>query len=385
MHLPKDIIEISSQKEGLFLVRMALAMKSSNESIRHWGEISKFIGSSQSVVDRTGATTTPCRMIVGDESKLPAPVEKFSKSYEEICAERVQEILAIQARLDKPIALLYSGGIDSTVVAIAFLKALGPTEFRKRVVVYLSQDSVNENPTFYFNFLRRMARLESSTLYKSLFDGRQIVVGAEFNDQLHGSLLLSGLMNVYDSEVIHRRFSFDFLRENFQRCKMSDEASRKWIEYIDFILSSQSRFEVDTVFNFFWWFNFIFKWQSVFYRIPLRTLVHLRPNVDAEFLSTQYQQFFNSVDFQHWSIWNPNFRIKDKWSTYKWHAKDLIFDFTKDSNYRDHKIKVGSLHALFWHSTSPIAMTSKYRFLHERDLNFEEFYEPNCLFGNIAT
>jgi len=52
---------------------------------------------------------------------------------------------------------------------------------------------------------------------------------------------------------------------------------------------------------------------------------------------------FDTEEFQLWSMNNPDSKIKDTMTSYKWPAKDYIFDYTKDSNYRDTKLKVGSL------------------------------------------
>ena len=55
------------------------------------------------------------------------------------------------------------------------------------------------------------------------------------------------------------------------------------------------------------------------------------------------RHFFQTDDFQRWSIANPDLKIRDSLESYKWPAKEFIYKFTKDADYRDHKIKVGSL------------------------------------------
>ena len=39
---------------------------------------------------------------------------------------------------------------------------------------------------------------------------------------------------------------------------------------------------------------------------------------------------------------NHDLKIRDTWESYKWIAKDYIFEFTGDADYRDNKLKKDS-------------------------------------------
>ncbi len=84
-----------------------------------------------------------------------------------------------------------------------------------------------------------------------------------------------------------------------------------------------------------WWWNFAVKWQEITYR----SLSDLRDG--ASFRNIRH--FFQTDDFQRWSIANPDLKIRDSLESYKWPAKEFIYGFAGDAGYRDHKIKVGSL------------------------------------------
>jgi hypothetical protein len=43
---------------------------------------------------------------------------------------------------------------------------------------------------------------------------------------------------------------------------------------------------------------------------------------------------------------NLESKIKDTWRSYKYPAKEIIYEFTYDADYRDNKIKRGSLQFL---------------------------------------
>src|SRR5207249_11193920 len=64
-----------------------------------------------SFVDRTGTITSP----IAVKSLFPIPpFRRFTKSFEEICDDRAQELLEYAEREDRQVYLVASGGIDST-------------------------------------------------------------------------------------------------------------------------------------------------------------------------------------------------------------------------------------------------------------------------------
>ncbi len=84
-----------------------------------------------------------------------------------------------------------------------------------------------------------------------------------------------------------------------------------------------------------WWWNFAVKWQEITYR-------RLSDLEDASQLAN-IRHFFQTDDFQRWSIANPVLKIRDTIQSYKWPAKDFVHAFAGHADYRDHKLKVGSL------------------------------------------
>jgi hypothetical protein len=78
---------------------------------------------------------------------------------------------------------------------------------------------------------------------------------------------------------------------------------------------------------------------------------------------------------------NKHLKIKDTWASYKFHAKELIYKFTGDADYRDNKQKANSLHKLFIAKDTPIALSSKYEYMYELDQN--DLYVPENDFIRI--
>jgi hypothetical protein len=90
--------------------------------------------------------------------------------------------------------------------------------------------------------------------------------------------------------------------------------------------------------------------------------------------------FYGTPEFQMWSMTNPDKKLFSTWSTYKWEAKRVICEFNKDEDYRDNKVKMGSLYKLFIQKKSAEAIDSNLNFIHEDELNPIDFYNPNNSF-----
>lgn len=367
-------------KDSLFITSINAVKVPDKKDTLAWCEISKLING-YSLYDRSGIFKMPFRFAHSEHSFLPSDSKGFNKTYEQICTERVQEILQLQASTGRKIGLLYSGGIDSTMVAVSFLKVLKPKEFKEKVSVFLNRDSIAENPNFYYDHLRKISHFETSERLRSLFDGNHIIVDGEFNDQLFGSDLLLQFIRRDGEQVMHKKLTREFVLSVFQFAGFNPEYAAIWTELLLEHMRLQKVSDITTVSQFFWWVNFIFKWQAVYFRILLRILPQHRHMVNAPFLKDHFQHFFNSLDFQRWAIANPDLKIKNTWQSYKWHAKDVIYEFNKDANYRDHKVKMGSLKGLFQQNKHPIALTSSYLFLNE--INGLDFYQPDNIFADL--
>jgi len=326
-----------------------------------WCEISKLIGANSLFVDRRDEITSPFRIETAERCRLPRPISGFGKTYEEICDERAGELLGIQAASRKPLALLYSGGIDSTLMLVSFMKRLSNSELRDRLVIYLNTNSVNENPKFYRQFIRPSFRMESSEKSLDLLDGESVVVGAEFNDHLFGNYLNHMLSLVMGEDYFALPYSRDTLREILSGLGFSPEGLDFWVTELDRSRSRQNLTEIATMSQFFWWFNFCFRWQATYFSMILKTPQRFRSSISSRFLSQHFHHFFMTDDFQRWSMVHPELKIKDTWESYKWPAKDLIYRFDGNAEYRDHKIKAPSLNYILMQRRTAQALTSEYR------------------------
>lgn len=237
----------------------------------------------------------------------------FSETFEQICDARASNLIALAESRNCNINLMWSGGIDSTVALVSLLR----TGLKSRIRVILSKASIGEYPKFYKDIIQ--AELPEQYFVvdnpKLLLDSRDINLTGEIGDQIFGSA------------AIFKAFKREKVFDPYQSYVSAEFLSR---------VSEQIKkcpIELTTTFDFLWWFNFSMKYQNVQFR--------LYPSVQLPFGTITH--FFDTDEFQLWSLNNPDKKIKTTIQSYKYIAKDYIYSYHQDDNYRDNKLKVGSL------------------------------------------
>jgi hypothetical protein len=275
--------------------------------------------------DRTETFSLP--IAIKNQFPIPEIDHNFSKTYEDICDQTAWTIAKSAIDNNKKIRVLWSGGIDSTLILATFLKQ----GHRDILEVGLSIESIAENYNFYKNHLLGQVALISATDLRSLASKNYILVGGEYNDQLLGSNLLPTFVKYFDVDKLHDDFDLDQLKKVF-----SSRYTKNVDLWIDIYLSivSKSPVQIKTNLDFHWWINFSCKWQGLYYRLAS----YFPKDYDLK----NYCHFFQSEDFQRWSLLNHRQEFR-QWEDYKKVCKDLIWQFDKDNQYRDKKIKLESL------------------------------------------
>ena len=309
-------------------------------------------------IDRGGSIRFP----VKTQSLFPLPTMRiFSKSYEQICNERAVQLLRFADGMDVPLYCFWSGGIDSTCVLVSLLKAATPAQ-RERIVVLLSEASISEYPDFYRNQIRgKLARAPASR-FPYLIGTRNLLVSGEHNDQLFGSdVIAEAIKNVGFDAVMapyDRKLFLDFFTTRME----GDRDAAHWYVGLFELLRERAPVPLKSNYDLFWWINFNLKWQNVFMRmlsfVAKRNVAGLTPAYVENF----YWPFFCSDDFQLWSMNNMDKRVRGSWRGYKWPAKDVIYDFTRDADYRDSKLKLGSLQFLIRQQAPAAFIDDKFGF-----------------------
>jgi hypothetical protein len=327
------------------------------------------------ILDRTRTISIPVKV----KSLFPLPAFRpINKTYEDLCNERALEILRRADELDAALYVAWSGGIDSTCVLVSLLKNATAVQ-KERIVVLLSEESIVEYPQFYEEHIRGKLQRESSAMLPSILGskGRHVLTNGELNDQLFGSGLSCALLTkILGKTVIHEPYQRDVL---FQFYNQSVGDARVTNLYLDLLyrLMDASPVPLTTYFHWFWWIMFALDWQSVFFRVFLFTAERNAQNITPEYVRTNVMPFFGTENFQLWSMNNLDKRVKDTMNTYKWPAKDIIYDYTKDAEYHTNKMKKASVS--IWMQHNPFKFLDESMHLH-RQIDPSDYYNPENSF-----
>ena len=293
-------------------------------------------------LDRSGAIAFP----VKTKSLFPLPAMRaFTASYEQVCDQRAVELLARADRLDVPLYCFWSGGIDSSCVLVSLLKHATPAQ-RERITVLMSEASISEYPEMYRNQIRGRLRCVPAAQFPYLLGTKNLLVSGEHNDQLFGSDVIAEAIKAAGFAAVmapyQRKLFVDFFADKMD----GNRAVAEWYVGLFERLKVAAPVPLKSNYDLFWWINFNLKWQNVFMRMLSFVARRNVAGMTADYVRDYYAPFFNTEDFQLWSLNNPDKRVRGSWRGYKWPAKDVIYDFTGDADYRDNKIKLGSLQFL---------------------------------------
>lgn len=309
-------------------------------------------------VDRTGTIKLPIHTKV----LFPMPAyRRFSTSFEDVCNARARQILVRSEETGLPIFIFWSGGIDSTLALISLLK-MSSDEQKKRLTVLLSEESIEENPRFFEEHIRGRLTYTPGTMFSYMIGLPRLLINGEHNDQIFGSDIMESVIKRFGPAIINAPLDLNVIRTFFSE-KLGDEKDAEFFVRLFDRLAHAAPVPIDTTHNFFWWINFSMKWQTVSMRSLAYAAKRNFPLVTAEYIERHYIPFYNTDEFQLWSMNNPDKKIKDSWRTYKWAAKEVIYEYTKDADYRDNKIKRGSLTFLIFQQRPVHFIDESYRFL----------------------
>ena len=245
---------------------------------------------------------------------------------------------------NRKIAVMWSGGVDSTLILSAFLTSCTNEELR-RIVVLMDNSSITENPSFYYSYvLKNFVLMPSDRFSRIIGDDSYLVVNGEGNDQLWGSIFLCSEYEQVTKTSAHDFFNADLFSQYIRsKSKLSEERSHQLINILSKPLQ-KSPWKTPTVYQFLWWLNFTLKWQNTY----IRSCLYASPR-DGFCLKPEenYTTFYHCDGFQLWAI---NKIVKDgkfvedsSVASYKKQCKEFIFKFDKNVEYRNNKGKTGSL------------------------------------------
>ena len=295
----------------------------------------------------------PFKSIVASETiEDILKIKNVNSSFEDLAFSRAIDIK--NKTYNSKVYLMYSGGIDSTTALVSMINSW-PKEDLERLHILMSYRSIEEFPDMWkdINRIFKGRIINSLTNTDKFLDNGYIITG-ELGDQVFGSDVIIPLVDLYGEQAInlpwknninhfYKRFFGSTFRPNVD---LFVDMYSTTLDYCPF--------QIKTCFDFVWWFSFTNKWQLVKYR-------HLAQKgfSDPKNKFSHIMHFFDTPEFQRWSLDNQDKKIQNTLNTYKYTAKEFIVKYTNHTNYLK-KPKVGSLQFIWSNFDKNIAIDTDF-------------------------
>ena len=292
--------------------------------------------SSMPNVDRSG--TLKQKYNFGGNS-TPVFDPHSNTSLESILIARCNELI----NKNKKIKFFWSGGIDSTMV-LTWLMEL--TTVREQLEIYYTCDSVKANPMFVQEIMIRDFRIHLwSDVWVELFDVGDLVLTGMSADQLTASLDIS-----FYEEC--KGWLFKPWQEYFALKGKSESFINKCHQ-----IFSQCPVPIVTLINARWWFYFYIRYNYWVYKDWEKNL----ENFDTGSVTC----FFNTPEFNNWSMHNINNLVGNNFNTYKQVFKDQTYKLWPNKNVADAMVKTDGNTPLMWCKKKMAVHNQGYLFMYE--------------------
>jgi len=323
-------------------------------------------------VDRTNTVSIPLNCKTLPHLEMPA-FETYSKHYYDICDERAIQLYNQAVESGKKLVVMYSGGIDSSLILCALLKNINEKELKENTIVLLSDLSIQENLNFYYDHIEKKFNCVSSYKFPYYIgNDKFLFISGENADQLFGSQATGAYAVDKNYDIVFEpleKTEGTIIDWMYKRC--GDKVSGEKMYFTLKKITDAAPIEIDNAFKYFWWLNFTTKWQSVYVR-----MLPFSRNKHTLKLEENYTTFYHTKDFQLWAMNNAITELRGQHGKAigKQVAKDYIFDYNGDLDYLN-KPKIGSLSSLFKNKSTSTYIDSKMNY--SNDYPNESFYNYN--------
>lgn len=313
----------------------------------NWTEfckLSQFEGGFDSMYVRQGRNTLPFINGLAELPgfRMPRYNSTFNLSYGDVTDIRCRQLR--NEKWDRPWLVLWSGGVDSTLILTSILKNLSPAEL-ENIHVVCNRISVYEAPRFFYNHIEPNFHLIDSSNFSLTPEilSTYYVINGEPNDQLFfNGPAVNMVLREPDYAYRNFRTDPDYLLKFLSVLPGSDPSFAKWHYETQLENIESVDIPVETYQDFFWWFVFNVYWTGILVRsmcmhtLPTRELVKLHMD--------NFIRWFVTDEYQWWSMVNnmPGIKCGSTIASFKLPAKQYIYEYDRDEYYFNFKVKLGS-------------------------------------------
>lgn len=271
------------------------------------------------VFDRTGTLPHYLNM-VPDAHPFPSNLEGFSKSFYQISEERCKELLS----LNKPINVMWSGGLDSTYILFLLHHLANDKD---QVKVYGTYNSIIESGDLFDRRIKNNMKYNISIAKdnSNKYNDDELYVSGMCGNQLFGPT--DDMFATGGAAMFHHTLGTpETIYESYEK-----HIDPELIQFLKPALDASPR-KIETIADLRWYCIFNLDWYSGIYehRILL-----------GETKAKRIHGFFNSEDFQRWAITTkePFTKIKGNPNTHRWQMRQVLSELFSETYYAENKPK----------------------------------------------
>ncbi len=360
------------------------------------------------LVTRNGDWSIPWKQELIPGFEMPAYDSGFNKTFAEVTDYKASTIKK-QINKGKRFAVMYSGGIDSTVIMAALIKNLTVEEL-KSITVCASAETIIENPVFWQRYIQdKFTILDSNNhKYDDLIEQELTPITADEGDCMFGTLFGLTLYNNYDyyistlgeisrNKLKNLKYSISDPDVHFSNYRelivkhlgIPQDPNFGRLLYEKYVHNiNTASVPVNSLHDFFWWLIFNVKYLNC----SVRGALYFNDRVEWKTAIYSIVNWFNDPEYQRWSMVNNNNgqKIKNTLATYKMAAREYIWDLDHNDWYYNFKIKLESLWnigmkqdvAAIENDRRPVArvgLTKDWQMLYINDADVQDFYRHHLL------
>lgn len=281
------------------------------------------------LVDRTG--TIPHYLNV-NQSLYPIPSGTKCLSFNEVAKKRALELI----NLGKPIYVSWSGGVDSTFVLLTLYHYATD---KSQIRVYGTYNSIVESGYIFDRFIK----------YKFMYDiHTPVSLHNNYNNIEPGSIIVTGALGnnlFYQDLNWHQPDSWMLFKDpienpikKFAEYPYQEVLQEPNVEFLQECILKSPR-KIETLQDLRWWVQFNFNWYTVKTTSYVQSSALNIGNIHA---------FFDSEDFQLWSVFNNDPPTKKgDYTDERWQQREIITEYLGDSFYSETKKNTTSVLSSF--------------------------------------
>lgn len=305
--------------------------------LKNYLTLSKFFQPDQTFIDRTENLTIPFN--IKNITPIPSNIDQFNMSFDECIDSRMIELDRLYRETGRKFRLFYSGGIDSTSILSAFVKFYGIDNVADVLEITCTVDAIKENPWAWERIIRPAKfKLISSYSHPYCWDHDVTFIQGECADLIIPGPFTNPWLRYRSGKQTDVYPTFDTVVDflmwksnNYLNIKCTLEEA----EYAADILinwAKKSTYNFETMISFTWWITFAGTWQT--HKVRSVGFTN-RTQLESDFFSKRYIQFYDSNDFQKWSIYTYGIQQEvTSMKNFKPYTKKYIIDSLKIPEYQ---------------------------------------------------